>query len=113
MGGLSDLVGARSSTAGGLRSLPLRAPAAGVPVSCTAAHKAFAVGFRCLDQAVKLHTGLPPWRATEQPVLSADDKGADGTLGGLIVDRQVAVLDVAFLPAPVAGQIAIALLNAF
>lgn len=56
---------------------------------------------------------FPLGRATEQPVLSADDKGADGTLGGVIVDRQVAVLDLAFLPAPVAGQIAIALLNAF
>ncbi|MNJ54838.1 hypothetical protein D3C77_502970 [compost metagenome] len=45
-------------------------------------------------------------RVTEEPVLSPDDKGADGTLGCVVVDRQIAVLDVAFQFAPVAGQVA-------
>lgn len=66
----------------------------------------FAVGFSCLDLAVKLRTGRrPSGRGTEEPVLSPDDKRADGTLGCVVVDRQIAVLDVAFQLAPIAGQI--------
>ena len=60
-----------------------------------------------LDQDVKLRAGRrPSGRVTEQTVLSADDKRADGTVGCVVVDRQITVLDVAFQPAPVAGQIA-------
>lgn len=62
--------------------------------------------FSRLDQAVKLRTGHhPSGRVTEQPVLSADDKRADQALGGVIVDRQISLLDVAFQLAPVAGRI--------
>jgi len=58
-----------------------------------------AVGFGRLDQDVKLRAGRrPSGRVTEQPVLSADDKRADGTFGCVVVDRQITVLDVAFQP---------------
>ncbi len=45
-------------------------------------------------------------RVTEEPVLSPDDKWADGSLGSVVLDRQIAVLDVALQLAPVAGQVA-------
>ena len=65
-----------------------------------------AVGFGRLDQAVEVSTGRCAFgRAAEQPILSADHKRADCTLCSVIVNRQVAMLDVAFQLAPVAGQI--------
>lgn len=65
-----------------------------------------AVGFGRFYQAVKLCAGSGTFgRVTEQPVLSPDDKRADRTLGRVVVHRQVAVLDVAFQFAPVAGQV--------
>jgi len=65
------------------------------------------VGFGGFDQTVKLCAGCSAFgRVTEKPVLSANDKRPDGTFGCVVVDRQVAVLNVAFQLAPVAGQIA-------
>lgn len=68
----------------------------------------FAVSFGRLDQAAgKLRTGRrPSGRVIEQSVLFPMTNGADRTLGCVVVDRQVAVLDVAFQFAPVAGQVA-------
>lgn len=66
-----------------------------------------AVGFGSFDQAVKLGAGGGTFgRVTEEPVLSTDDKRANGALGSVVVDRQVAMFDVAFQLAPIAGQVA-------
>lgn len=66
-----------------------------------------AVGFGSLDQAVKLSTGRRAFgRIAEQPVLSSDHEGADRTFGGIVVDRQVAFLNVRSQFAPVTCQVA-------
>lgn len=66
-----------------------------------------AVGFGSFDQAVKFCAGSGTFgRVTEEPVLSPDDKRADGTLGNVVVDLQVALFDLAFQLAPVASQVA-------
>ena len=44
-------------------------------------------------------------RIAEQPVLPSDDEGPDRTLGGVVVDGQVALLDVPFQFAPVVCQV--------
>lgn len=65
-----------------------------------------AVGFSGLDQAVKLSTcRRAPGRVAKQPVLSSDHEGADCAFSGVIVERQVAFLDVALQLAPVTGEI--------
>jgi len=66
-----------------------------------------AVGFGRLDQAVKLSTGRCAFgRIAEQPVLSSDHEGPDRTLGGIVIDRQVAFLYVPFQFVPIACQVA-------
>lgn len=60
-----------------------------------------AVGFSRLDQTVKLsadHRTLG--RIAEQPVLAPDNKGTDGPLGRIVVDRQVTGFGVAHLNSP-------------
>ena len=65
------------------------------------------VGFGSLDQAVKLSTCPSAFgRIAEQPVLSSDDEGPDRTLCGVVVDRQVAFLDIPFEFVPVTRQVA-------
>lgn len=89
-----------------LRSLPLSTSAAGVPVRGAATHRVLGRWLWPFLAAVKLCAGSGTFgRVTEQPVLSPDDKRADRTLGRVVVHRQVAVLDVAFQFAPVAGQV--------
>ncbi|MNU03220.1 hypothetical protein D3C72_2471680 [compost metagenome] len=62
-----------------------------------------AVGPGGFHQAVELGAGGRAFgRVAEQPVFAADDEGPDGPLGGVVIDRQVAGLDIAFEPAPVA-----------
>lgn len=66
-----------------------------------------AVGFGGLDQAVRLSTDRRPFGGVaEQPVLSSDYEGADRAFGGVVVDRQLAMLDITLQLAPVAGQVA-------
>lgn len=65
-----------------------------------------AVGFGSLDQTVKLSTGRRALgRVAKQPVLSSDHEGADRAFSGVIVQRQVAFLDVSLQPAPVTGEV--------
>ena len=63
-----------------------------------------AVGFGGLDQAVKLGTSRRAFgRVTEQPVLSSDHEGLDGSFGRVVVDG-IAFLDVPLSCAPSALQ---------
>ena len=65
-----------------------------------------AVDLRGLDQAVDLRTGRRTLGGVaEQPGLAPDDKWLYRTLCQVIVDRQMACLDVALQPAPVVRQI--------
>lgn len=65
-----------------------------------------AVGFGSLNQAVQLSTGRRALgRVAKQPVLSSYHEGTDRAFGGVIVERQVALLDVSLQLAPVTGEI--------
>jgi hypothetical protein len=65
------------------------------------------VGFGSLDQAVKLDTGRRLFGGVaEQPVLSSDDEGADRAFGSIVVDQQIAFLDIPLQLAPVTCQVA-------
>ena len=65
-----------------------------------------AVGFGSLDQAVKLSTGLRAFGGVaKQPVLSSDHEGADRAFSGVVVERQVAFLDVSLQLVPVTGEV--------
>lgn len=65
-----------------------------------------AVDLGSLDQAVDLCAGRGAFRrVTEQPGFTSDNKRLYRTLRQVVVDRQVAGLDVAFQPAPVVRQI--------
>lgn len=58
-----------------------------------------------LEQTVNLSAGSSALRdVTEQSVLPADDERANGTFRSIVVDRQAAVIDVAFQAAPVTDQ---------
>lgn len=65
-----------------------------------------AVGFRGLDQAVKLSTGrraLGP--VAEQPVFSSDHEEANRAFSSVIFERQIAFFDISLQPAPVTGKV--------
>ncbi len=54
------------------------------------------VGLGGFDQAVNLRADIGALGCVaKQPVLATDDEGPDGTLGSVIVDRQVAGFGVA------------------
>lgn len=65
-----------------------------------------AVDLGGLEQAVELRTGRGALRrVTEEPRLTPNDKRLYRTLRKIVVDRQMAGLDVALQPAPVIRQI--------
>ena len=65
-----------------------------------------AVSFGCLDQAVQLSTGRRALgRVAKQPVLSSDHEGADSAFSCVVIERQVAFLDVPLQPAPVTCEV--------
>lgn len=67
-----------------------------------------AVGFSSLNQAVKLSTGRRALeRVAKQPVLSSDHEGADRAFSGVVVERQVALLDVSLQLAPVTCKVTV------
>ena len=73
-----------------------------------------AVGFGTLDQAVKLSTGLRALgRIAEQPVLSSDHERANRAFRGVVVERQVAFLDVSLQLAPVTCEVTDGFAQAF
>ncbi|MNY54088.1 hypothetical protein D3C86_1899170 [compost metagenome] len=66
----------------------------------------FAVGFRGLDQAVKLGADQRALRrVAKQPALSTDDERPDRTFGAVVIDRQVTLLDIPRKFVPVARQV--------
>ena len=65
-----------------------------------------AVDLGGLNQAVDLCAGTGAVHGVaEQPSLAPDDKWLDRTLRKVVVDRQMAGLDIAFQPTPVVRQI--------
>jgi hypothetical protein len=65
-----------------------------------------AVGFSGLDQAVELSTGRCALeRVAKQPVLSSDHEGADRAFSGVVVERQVAFLNVSLQLASFTGEV--------
>ncbi len=64
------------------------------------------MAFSGLDQAVKLSNGRRALgRGAKQPVLSSYHEGTDRAFSGVIVERQVALLDVSLQLAPVTGEV--------
>jgi hypothetical protein len=64
------------------------------------------VGFGSLNQAVQLSTGRRALGSVaKQPVLSSDNEGAVRAFSDVIVERQVAFLDVLLQLAPITCEI--------
>jgi len=88
-------VEARSSTAARLRKPLPMSPLANVQVRGAATHRAPGRWLWQSRPAVQLSTGRRALgRVAKQPVLSSDHEGADSAFSGVIVERQVAFLDV-------------------
>ena len=65
------------------------------------------VGFGGLDQRVDERTGTRAGLGVrEEPRLPPNDEGPDGVFGGVVVDRQIAALEVARQARPLPMQVA-------
>lgn len=96
---------ASSSTAEELRSRPTM-HTAGARHVAQPRIGLLAVDLGGLNQAVDLCAGTGAVHGVaEQPSLAPDDKWLDRTLRKVVVDRQMACLDIAFQPTPVVRQI--------
>lgn len=94
-----------SSTAAAFCSLRRSWLSARVRAPDAAKEGFLAVGFGGFDQAVDLRAGGSAfWSVAEQPVLAADDEGADGVLGAVVVDGQVSGFGIAHQTAPVLAR---------
>ena len=55
-----------------------------------------AIGLGGLNQTIEFSRGMSALGCgAEHPVLSTDDKGANGPLGGIVIDRQAALFQIA------------------